>query len=269
MRGGVASALRRRRRVRLDLLLGALAVLAVAAAILVQQGTASSQDLAPSSPDSALTAFARAYVSYLDGRLPARSLPNASDRVRAIAGGSPPIPAVARRGALELAALRVTYVRGALSAQAAALGRDGAHTYGFTLDLRFANGEWQVSYLVAPDVYTITAAPYRRPVAPRTLRTAASTFALAYGAFREGARSAPPAGASTIEEQIAAGRDPLAGTAPSHAEPRLVAVAFGPAVGGVASATATLTDQGQKLQFDFDLREVAGGWQAWGFPEAG
>ena len=78
MRGGVGSALTRR-RVRLDLLLGALVVLAVGAAILVHQGAASSQRLAPNSP-AAATAFARAYLAYLDGRLPARSLPDASDR---------------------------------------------------------------------------------------------------------------------------------------------------------------------------------------------
>src|SRR5205085_4298820 len=77
MRGRGAFALPRR-RVRLDLLLGTLVVLAVGAAILVHQGAASSQRLASSSPDRAATAFARSYLGYLDGRLPARSLPDAS-----------------------------------------------------------------------------------------------------------------------------------------------------------------------------------------------
>lgn len=268
MRRGIASALIRRRKVRLDLLLGTLVVLAVAAAILVH-GTASSQSLAPVSPQSATASFARAYLGYLDGRLPAHSLPDASDRVRAIAGGSPPIPAGARRGTLKLAQARVTYVRGALTGQAALLGRDGAHTYGFTIELRYLGGHWQVVYLIPPDIQTITAAPHPQPAAPQSLRRAAASFALAYAAYREGTRPSPPAGSPTIEQQIAARRDPLATLAPSHVAPRLVSVRLGPAVDGAASASAVLSDRGRKVRFAYDLQQSAGGWQAWGFPEAG
>jgi len=269
MRGGAGSALIRRRRVRLDLLLGALVILAVAAAFVVHQGTPSSQHLASSSPDPAATAFAQAYLLYLDGARPARSLPDASDRVRAIAGGAPPIPVLARRGPVKLASMRVTYVRGALSAQAAVVGRDRAHRFGFPLELRYLRGRWQVVYMIPPDVYTITATPYRQPAAPQPLRQAAAVFALDYAEYREGTRPSPPAGSSTVAQQIAARRDPLAGTVPSHVEPRVVSVTFGPVVGGTAAANATLTDRGRKLRFGFDLRQAAGGWQAWGFPEAG
>lgn len=269
MREGVASALTRRRRVRLDLLFGVLVVLAVAAVILVQRGTASSQRLAASSPRTAAVAFAQAYLGYLDGRLPAGALPDASDQVRAIAGSAAPIPDAARRGALKLAGMRLTYVRGALTGQASALGRDQAHTYGFQIQLRYLSGHWQVVYLAPPDVYTIAATPYHQPAAPEALRRAAAAFALAYVSYREGTRQSPPAGSSTIARQIAARQDPLASTVPSHTEPRLMSVAFGPVVGGTAAASATLSDRGRKLQFDFDLRQAAAGWQAWGFAEAG
>ena len=269
MPGGVGSALTRRRRVRLDLLLGALVVVAVAAAILVQQGSSSSQRVAPSSPDLAAAAFARGYLGYLDGRLPARSLPDASEGVRAGAANPPPIPVAARRGALTLARIRVTYVRGALTGHAAVLGRDGAHTYGFSFGLGYLSGRWQVVSLVPPDVYTIVATRYRQPAAPQTLRRAAAEFALGYAAYREGTRPSPPGGSPTIARQIAAGRDPLASAVPSHVEPRLVSVALGPVVSGTAAASAVLTDRGRKLRFVFDLEQSTGRWLPLGFPEAG
>ena len=268
MRGRVASALIRRRRVRLDLLLGVLVVLAVAAVILVQ-GTASSQSLAPVSPQSAAVAFSQGYLEYLDGRLPARSLPDATDRVRTISGGSPPIPVGARRGTLKLIQMRVTYVRGALTGQAAVLGRDEAHAYGFTIEFRYLSGRWQAVYLIPPDVYTISATQHGQPAAPEALWRTAAAFALAYAAYREGTRPYPPGGSLTIEQQITASRDPLATVTPSHVAPRLVSVHLGPAVEGAASASAVLSDRGRRVKFAFDLRQSAGGWQAWGFPEAG
>ena len=94
-------------------------------------------------------------------------------------------------------------------------------------------------------------------------------FALGYAAYREGTRPSAPAGASTIAQQIAARHDPLASTVPSHVQPRLESVALGPVVDGTAAASATLSDLGEKVQFDFDLRQAAAGWQAWGFPESG
>jgi hypothetical protein len=269
MRGGIGSALTRRRRVRLDLLLGALVVAVVAAAILVNQGTATSQGIAASSPRPLTVAFAQAYVGYLDGRQPASSLPGAAARVRSIAAGAPTIPANARRGALKLYALRINYVRGALSARAFALGRDRAHTYPFSLVLSYLSGRWVVAYLVPPDVATIAAERSAPPTAPAGLERAAARFALAYAAYREGSRATPPAGLSTMTQQIAARRDPLASIGPTHVSPRLVSVRLGPATGGAAAASATLSDRGHRLRFDFDLRQTAGGWRAWGFPEAG
>lgn len=268
MRGRVASSVVRRRRVRLDLLLGALAVLAVIAAVLVH-GTASSRSLAPVSPRSVAIDFSRAYAEYLDGRLPASSLPDMSERARAIAGSSSPIPQAAQRGALQLVGVRLTYVRGALSGQAAVQTRDRAHAYGFTLVLRYLSGRWQVVYLVPPDVQTITATAHPQPAAPKALRRIAGAFALAYAGYREGTRPSPPAGSPTIAQQIAGGRDPLARIAPSHAAPKLVSVQVGPAVEGAAAASVVLTDRGRKLRVAFDLQQSGGRWLAWGFPEAG
>lgn len=269
MRSGVRSAFRGRRRVRLDLLLGVLVVAALAAAILVHQGAASSPPIATSSPRSATVAFAQSYLSYLDGQQPASSLSDATAQVRSIAAGSPPIPAGTRSGPLKLSTVRLTYVRGALTAQAIVVGRDRAHAYPISLVLRYVAGRWAVVYMVPPDVPTITAKRVAPPATPPALERAAMGFALAYAAYREGARSAPPAGSSTMTQQIAAGRDPLVSIAPSHVPPHLVSVQLGPAVGGAASASAVLSDHGRRLRFNFDLEQSGGQWLAMGFPEAG
>jgi hypothetical protein len=261
-------ALRRRRRGRVDLLLGAGMILAVAAAILIHQGPGTSKAIATSSPQPAVLAFAQSYLRYLDGQLPASSIPDATPQVRSIAAGAQPIPPDARRGALKLVSARLTYVRGALSAQAVAVGRDQKHAYGASLVLRYVGGRWAVVYMVPPDVPTITAVGPPRPAPPPALERAATTFALAYGAYREGARRAPPAGSATMTQQIATGRDPLASIAPSHVGPRLVSIQIGPAVQGAASASAVLSDHGHRLRFDFDLEQSGAQWQAMGFPEA-
>jgi hypothetical protein len=269
MRGTVRSALGGRRRVRLDLLLGVVVVGAVAAAILVHDGAASPPAIATSSPQPVVVAFAQSYLNYLDGLQAASSLPAASASVRSIAAGASPIPPSARSGRLKISALRVTYVRGALSAQAVAVGRDRAHAYGFSLALRYVSGRWSVVYLVPPDVPTIVARRSAPPAPAAGLERAAADFALAYAGYREGVRREPPAGLSTVMQQIAAGRDPLASIAPSHVAPRLVSVQIGPAVDGAASASAVLSDRGRRLQFDFDLGQSGGQWLPAGFPEAG
>jgi len=269
MRANSRFALRRRRRARIDLLLAALVVLAVAAAILVHQGSASPPAIATSSPRPTVVAFAQSYLNYLDGLQAAGSVPAATARVRSIVAGAPPIPSVARSGPLKLSALRVTDVRGALTAQAAAEGRDRAHTYGFSLALRYVSGRWTAVYLVPPDVPTITAKRAAPPATPPGLERAAADFALDYAAYREGVRRAPPTGAPTVMQQIAARSDPLASAAPSHVPPRLVSVQVGPAVDGAASASAVLSDHGRRLRFDFDLAQSGGRWLASGFPEAG
>lgn len=261
-------AIKGRRRGRLDLLLGALVILAVVVAIVVHQGTASSQDVAASSPRLATVAFAQSYLSYLDGVKPASQLPAASAGVRSLAASAPPIPADARRGPLKLLGVRLTYVRGALTARAVAVGRDDAHRYPFSLALSYVNGRWVVVYLLPPDVVTILAHRARPPAPPPALQRAAIDFALAYASYREGVRRAPPAGLSTLAQQIAGGRDPLAHIVPSHTAPRLVSVHVGPAVEGAAAASAVLTDGGRKLRFVFDLQQSAGRWQPLGFPEA-
>lgn len=262
-------ALRRRRRGRVDLLLGAVVVVAVAAAILVHQGSPRSQTVAPSSPRPALIAFAQSYLGYLDGQQPASSIPDVTAQVRSVAGGAPPIPPDERSGALKLASIRLSYVRGALSARAVVIGRDRAHAYGVSIVLRYANGQWAVVYMLPPDVPTISAKGPPRPPPPAALERAAKSFALAYGAYREGARPTPPAGSTTITQQIAAGRDPLASITPSHVSPHLVSVQLGPAVKGEASASAVLSDRGRRIRFDFDLAQSGDRWLAMGFPEAG
>lgn len=259
-----------RRRVRVDVLLGVVVVILVLGAVLLEQGTAGSETGAPSTAARpAAVSFAQGYLSYLDGRLPARALPDASSKVKLVAAGAPPIPAGDQQGPLRLTGVRMTYVKGATSAEAVVMDRDRTHFYGFEIDLGFVGGRWQVVYLIPPDLSTILAAPYHPPPAPPAVRLAAERFALAYADYREGATRTPPGGLPTITQQLAAGQDPLAGAAPTHARAVLESITLGPVDGDAASAAIVLKDASRHLRFDFDLERSSGRWQAWGFPEAG
>jgi hypothetical protein len=84
----------RGRRIRLDLALALVAAMAVAAAVLVHEGTAASSTVTPGSPAPVADAFSRAYLAYLDGDVAVSSLPDTSGRVRSLAGR--PLPRAAR-----------------------------------------------------------------------------------------------------------------------------------------------------------------------------
>lgn len=257
--------IRRRRRVRVDLLLVAVVVVVVAAAVTVRHGSAANL-LAPKSPRTAALAFSRAYLSHLDGGDPAGALPAATGQVRYLAGAT--IPASSRSGALSLASFALQAVSGATSAQARVTARDGRHSYGFELVLKYLTGAWRVTYLVPADLATALARPYHAAPTPIALQLAARRFALAYAAFRERATAAPPAGLPTVRRQIAAGQDPLAATSPTHSSPQLVALIFGPVAQGSVAVSATERARGSRLRFGFDLELAEGRWQAVGFSEA-
>lgn len=258
-----------RRRVRLDLLLGVVVVLAVATVILVQQAPSSSGVVVSASPRAGAQTFAQSYLGYLDGTVPPGALVDGTAQVRSIAAGAPPIPAGDRQGSLRLTGVRVSWVRGAASAQAVVLDRDRANSYDFPIDLRYVQNAWQVVYLIPPDVTTIAARRQPTPAVPAAIKLAAERFALAYAGYRDGATHRPPSGLETIARQIAAGQDPLARAAKTGARPQPVSIAFGPVAGNVVAATAVLSEKNKRLRFDFDLERTGGAWHAWGFPEAG
>lgn len=256
---------RRRRRVRVDLLLVLVVLTVVAAAVSVRHGSAA-YVVASKSPSPVVAAFSRGYLSHLDGGLPAGALPGATRQVRALAGAT--LPSQARFGRLRLTRLELQYVSGASSAQAKVSARDRRHAYGFGLSLRYLDGAWRVAYLVPVDLVTVLASAYRPAPTPVAVSLVARRFALAYAAFREGARRTLPPGLPTIHRQIAAGQDPLATVSPDHSAPRLLALSFGPVAQGAVAASIIERARGRRLRFGVDLERVAGRWQAWGFPEA-
>ena len=264
---------RRRWRVRLDLLLALVVAGVVAAAVLVHQGAAASSTSPPPSPRTTVLAFSQGYFEYLDGARPLAAVPNATNPARSLARGT--IPAASRSGPVSLTQLQLRYVAGSTAAQALVAGRDRKHYYSFEIQLRYAGSQWLVSYIVPPDLDTILAAPAASTPgsAAQTPATspaglAAGGFAVAYVDYREGVTRTAPSGLPAMVRQITTGQDPLVAASPTHAPARLVSLALGPIADHAVAAAAVLTSAGQRVTLDFDLDDVAGHWEAWGFPEA-
>jgi hypothetical protein len=263
----------RRPRVRLDLLLALVVAGAVAAAALVHQGAGAASAPPAPSPRPVVLAFSQGYFEYLAGARPLAAVPDATAAVRSLSRGA--IPAASRSGPVRVTQIDMRYVAGTTAAQAVVGGRDRKHLYTLQIGLRYAGGRWLVGYIVPPDLDTILAAP-ASPSAATSARTptasaaqlAAGRFALAYVDYREGvSRTVPPALPAMLR-QIAVGQDPLVATTPTHAPAKLVSLRLGPIAYHAVAAAAVLRSGGQHLQLEFDLEEIAGHWEAWGFPEA-
>ncbi len=104
-------------------------------------------------PLQALQTFAGAYGAYLDGRVPAATLPDATAAARAEVG--PPIPAPRRAGTLALVA--ISQIAGGPSYIVSL--RDRQHTFGAQLTLTATAAGWQVSTISPPDLDTILGPP--------------------------------------------------------------------------------------------------------------
>jgi hypothetical protein len=104
---------------------------------------------APSAPLLALQTFAGAYGAYLDGRVPAATLPDATAAARGEVG--PPIPASRRAGTLALSA--ISQIPGGPSYIVSL--RDRQHTFGAQLTLTATATGWQVNAISPPDLDTI------------------------------------------------------------------------------------------------------------------
>jgi hypothetical protein len=237
--------------------LGGLAMISLAG------GASSASTTAPSARPAA-GAFANGYASFLNGRLAASSLPEATPAVRALAASGGDVPP-AYRGRVALHQVVFTGVLGARQARALIVARAGAHTLEAELGLTYTGRQWQVSALVPPDFSTVFSPPPPPVQVPAAARAAARAFALDYADYRTGARATPPAGLSTIRGQIAAGHDPLSGIPRAHAAAQLTALHLLPQ-GQSSPVDAVLVAGGRRLRFTFILARSGNGWQAWQFP---
>jgi hypothetical protein len=233
-------------------------------ALIASRGSASSASTVAPSARPAATAFAGAYVAFLNGRLAVQALPDmtAASRTQAAEGGRVPAP---YRGKVVLSGVRFSGVLGAPKASVGVIARVGSRTLEATVALRYAGGHWLLTTLVPPDLSTVFA-PSNPPAAvPSAVRAAARSFALAYADYRTGASARPPAGLATIEHQLAAGQDPLASTARSRHTARIVRLQILPQ-GQLTAVDAVVAAGSRRLRFGFILQHDGGRWQASSFP---
>lgn len=238
-------------------------VLAGLALVALRGSASSASTVAPSARPTA-TAFARAYVSFLNGRLAASALPDMTERSRALASSGGRVPVV-YRGQVVLRAVSFTGVLGATSASARVIARAGRHTLEAAFALGYTGGHWRLTHLVPPDFPTVFSPPAPPVSVPPAARAAAQAFALAYVDYRTGARADAPAGLPTVERQIAADQDPLAATARTRAPAHLVRLQLLPQ-GQLTAVDAVLAAGGRRLRFSLILEATGGGWQPWSFP---
>lgn len=258
--------LRVRSRSELLVLAGLVGLLVVVAAFSFSGGSGGSGTAPPSARPSAL-AFAQAYVSYLDGRLTGGRLAAASDQVEAVASSGGVIPARDRDGVLSLRRLNFSGVQRAPRAKASLIAGDRRHTLQAVFTLAYLGGRWQVTYLVPPDLSTLLAPPPPPGVVSPAAHRAAVRFALAYTALRDGAARRAPGGLPQIRQQIATGKDPLAGIPATRSVPRLVSLrALGQ--GTLTSVAVVVATGSRHRSFGFILQRGAGGWQVWQFPQS-
>jgi hypothetical protein len=247
----------RRSGATLNVLLAVGVVLLVVSVFVFRGGSSSTK--APASPQSVAEAFAGAYVRYLDGQLPLSQLPDADAGVLRTANGVI-VPARLRAGQLTLAQLTVTNVSGS-RATATFGARDRRYSLPAAITLSHRAGAWEVVGLVPPDMALLDPRP-KIPGAPSAAQTAASTFALAYADYREGARKQPPAGQPLIARQIAAGKDPLAHIAATHTAAHLDSLQLGPVTNGMVAATAQLSEGASSVTVLFTMQKGGGAWTA-------
>jgi len=120
-----------------------------AATSTVARSTPAPAGSAPAPPLVLAGAFARAYAVYLDGRLPARSLPGTTPAAQAQAG--PVIPADLRAGSITVASVQQPPGQPVFTVQL----RDRQHTFPAQATVTQVNGQWQVTAVVAPDLDSI------------------------------------------------------------------------------------------------------------------
>jgi hypothetical protein len=257
----------RRGRTEFLVLVVAVPVLAGLALISLRGGASSASTVAPSARPVAL-AFAGAYVSFLNGRLAASELPDATASVRVTAASGLRVP-TAYQGKVMLRSVPFTGVLGAMRANAGLVARAGRYTLETALALTYVGGRWRVTTLVPPDFDTVFSPPAQPASVPSAVRSAAREFARAYADYRTGARPNQPSGSPAIERQIAAHQDPLAAIAHTGATARVLGLQL-LSEGDVTPVDATVVAGGRRLAFTFLLQQNASGrWLAGSFPVTG
>lgn len=259
-----------RPRVRLDIVLAAAVIGAIAAVALTlsRQSSGATSTTAPS-PTPTLQAFASAYLRYIDGAGQASSLPAASAAVRSTAAAAGRLPVGARARTITLRGTRMRYLSGSAAGSALMAADLSGRNAVFAVSFRYTRGHWQVINLTPPDLAMVATSvtASRRPPVPAAAQQAAHSFALHYVAYREGLSGAPP-GLPALAHQLSARTDPLGQINPARQAPALLSLRYGPPADGVA-ATATVRAGRSTYTFTFVVRTGAAGWQVLGLAEPG
>jgi hypothetical protein len=249
---------------RLEWLLAAAVVVAVVVALVAStlgSGGAGGGGTAPSARPAA-TAFARAYLAFLDGHLTASALPAATPQARAQAGTQ--LPADERFGRLALGRLVLRTVFGAPAATGLFAGRDDrGHRLDVQIALAFRDRRWQVIRIVAPDL-TTAFKPRRaaHAAAPQAARRAAAAFARAYLDWVERVSPRRPSGGPAVARQLRAGTDPLSSLHATHRRARVLALQLGPPSGGSVGVIVRFSVAGVAPQtFAFVLGRAGARWR--------
>ncbi len=213
---------------------------------------------APPAPLQVLRTFAVAYGAYLDGRVPATTLPDASASARSQVGS--PIPAARRSGTLALVA--VAQIGGGPSYIVSL--RDRAHTFGAQLTLTATARGWVVSAVSPPDLDTILGPP-ARPIPPPAgsgpAEQAAHAFLAGYltWLYGHGPADAIADATSSLRARLKA-NPPNVPPAFQSRHGRLVALGLKSAPGGAWTGYASVTDGQETYELTVTVVNQNGRW---------
>jgi hypothetical protein len=194
---------------------------------------------------SAVRAFAVTYGRYLDGRLPATALTDATPTAQAQAGA--PIPARSRAGNPTVA-----YIHRAPGADSFTVGyRDRAHSCSAQLALARRQTRWQITQVVAPDLDSILRPSRAIPLTPGSGAAAMAARRFLYGylpwLYGHARATAIHAGSEQLIDQLKA-HSPRVPTTLQHVHPRLVGLGTQHARGAwIALANVTAGQQTYEL----------------------
>jgi hypothetical protein len=210
-----------------------------------------------STAQAVVRAFASSYGRYLDGRLSAKALGNATATVQAQVGT--PIPLDSRAGTLA-----VGYIRGSSYANRFTVGyRDRAHSYSAQLEVAQQGGRWQVTQVVAPDLDSILRRSRAIPLSPGSDAAAATARRFLDGylpwLYGHARATAIHAASRQLIEQLKA-HPPRVPATLRQVHSRLIALGSQRA-SGAWLALANITAGQQTYQLTVTVARSRGGWR--------
>jgi hypothetical protein len=199
-------------------------------------------------------AFAVTYGRYLDGRVPATALPDATPTAQAQAGA--PIPAPSRAG--------LPYIHRSAHANGFTVGyRDRAHSYSAQLALARRRARWQITQVAPPDLDSILRRSRAIPLTSgsKVAATAARRFLYGYLSWLYGharATAIHVASAQLIEQLKA--HPPKVPATLRSVHPRLIALGTQRARGGWLALTNITAGQ-QTYELTVTVVRSRGQWR--------